>query len=98
MGIFAKKTTKVYKDGKLVNTIESNMSKKKYYEDLGKTVTSANYSGDKIKFKPSGSDDAAIGKVSGYKHSFFRSLGNKQVKYTYDATYKYPKQRKGRRK
>ena len=98
MAIFAKKTVKVYKDGKLVNTIKTDMSKKKYYEDLGKTVMNAQYSGDKLRFSPVSSDDAVQGKAGGYRHSFFRTLGGKQVKYTYDAQYKYPTARKRRKR
>lgn len=97
MSIFAKKTTKVYKNGKLVNTIKQDMSRKKYFEDLGKTVTNSNYSGDKLSLKPSGSDDAALGKVTGFKHSFSRTLGGKPVKYVYDVSYKYPTKRRRRK-
>lgn len=97
MSIFAKKTIKVYKEGKLVNTIQTNMSRKRYFEDVGKTVANSSYSGDRLKLKPSGSYDAASGKLAGYKQSFYRSLGGKQVKYTYDASYKYPAKRERRK-
>lgn len=95
MAIFARKTTKVYQDGKLVNTIKTNMSKKKYHEDLSKTVVRAASSNDKVKLKIGFMDDAAVGKVDGVKQTGYRTMGGKSVKWVWDSSYKYPVSKKG---
>lgn len=95
--MFVRKTTKVYKNGKLINTIKTDMSKKKYHEDLTKEIVGANASGDKVKLKIGFMDDAANGKVDGLKHTAYRTLGGKSVKYVYDSSYKYASPHKKRR-
>lgn len=95
--MFAKKVTKVYRDGKLVNTIKTSMSKKKYHEDLAKTITGAQSSGDKVKLRLGSESQSASGKVDGLKRTGFRTLGGKSVKYSWDSSYTFPveKSRKG---
>lgn len=95
---WVKKTTKVYKDGKLVNTIEENMTESKYRKDLTKRIAGNQFSGHKTRLFLGLSQDVEEGKISGMRTTSYTTLGGKPVKYVYDSTYRYAKPRKRRKK
>lgn len=95
---WVKKTTKVYRDGKLVNTIEENLTESKYRKDLTKRIAGNQFSGHKTKLILGLSQDVNEGKIDGMRTTAYSTMGGRSVKYVYDTSYKYTKPHKKKRK